>query len=212
VTAPCASTFRRVLAEMTDDSAAAPVPVAVLTQRLAAGEVAAFEEFHSAYCPRLFRYVLVLLRGDEHAARDVLQETLLRVARHARRFDDERTLWDWLARLARTAAADHGRKNSRYRRFLERFTQHAALPAPPDDDALARTLEAALDTLVAPERELLYAKYHRGESVRALAAAQGISEDALESRLARARAALRDLVFRKLRAEETHDSNGHTPR
>ena len=192
---------------MADEPAAPFVPVAVLTQRMAAGEDAAFAEFHAAYFPRIFRYVLVLMRGDEHAAREVVQETLLRVARHVRRFDDERAWWDWLARLARTAAADHGRKGSRYLRFLERFTQHAEPPAPPDDDRLASTLEAELERLPAAERELLRAKYHEGRSVRDLAAAQGVSEAAIESRLARARTTLREQVFKTLRAEESHGHN-----
>ena len=77
-----------------------------LTGRMVKGEEGAFAEFHDAYFSRLFRYALVLMRGDEHAARDVTQETLLRVVRYVRVFRSEQTFWDWLARLARTAAAD----------------------------------------------------------------------------------------------------------
>src|SRR3954469_10257575 len=72
-------------------------PVIVqLTQRMAAGAEDAFREFHAAYFARLSRYVLVLMRADDDAARDVTQETLLRVVRHVRRFETERIFWDWL--------------------------------------------------------------------------------------------------------------------
>src|ERR1051325_3867078 len=81
-----------------------------LTRRLAAGEEAAFREFHVAYFDRLLRYLLVVARGDEDAARDALQETFVRVVRHAKRFDCEDAFWSWLTLLARSAAADGGRK------------------------------------------------------------------------------------------------------
>lgn len=178
-------------------------PVTTLTQRMAAGDDAAFGEFHAAYAPRLFRYLVLCHRGDEHTAADVLQETLLRVVRHARRFDDERVFWDWLARLARTAAADHGRKGGRYRRFLERFGLSQREIMPPDFHELANALDAALDLLPADDAHLLRAKYHYEQSQRELALQLGISEEAVESRLRRARASLKTLSFKILRQQES---------
>src|SRR4051812_2969801 len=67
----------------------APSPIAVLTRRLAAGDEAAFREFPARFFDPLYHFLLVVARGDAHAARDALQETLLRVARHARAFEDE---------------------------------------------------------------------------------------------------------------------------
>src|SRR5215207_3847862 len=89
-----------LLMDGTTADAASALSLAGLTRRMASGEEAAFEEFHAQFAPRLFRYLLVLHRGDEHAASDVLQETLVRVVRHARRFDEEGPFWDWLAKLA----------------------------------------------------------------------------------------------------------------
>jgi RNA polymerase sigma-70 factor, ECF subfamily len=181
-----------------------PSALAALTRRLAAGEDAAFEEFHGLFARRLFRYLLVLLRGDEVAAGDVLQDTLVRVARHVRRFDDEAVFWSWLTRLARSAAADHGRKGGRYRRFLARFSREpAAAPQAPEPGRLARALEQALARLPVAEASLLQAKYHGGESVRAIAARLALSEEAVGSRLARARHQLRRLAFEILHHDES---------
>ena len=69
--------------------------VATLTFRMSKGDEEAFHEFHTQYFRRLFSYILVLTRGDEHAARDIAQETLLRVVRYVRRFEDDE-FWDWL--------------------------------------------------------------------------------------------------------------------
>jgi RNA polymerase sigma-70 factor (ECF subfamily) len=177
-------------------------PLATLTQRMAAGDEAAFAEWHGIYATRLFRYVLVLQRGDEHSAGDVLQETFLRVARHIRRFDEEHAFWDWLAKLARSAAADHGRKRSRYRRFLDLFRAQPPAPAPPELETLAAALEAALAQLPEAEAALLRAKYHDNLSQRDLAARLAISEEALESRMRRAHAALRTRAFQILHEQQ----------
>ena len=171
---------------------------------MAKGDEEAFREFHSAYFGRLFRYVLVLMRGDEHAARDVAQETLLRVVRHVRCFEEEVAFWDWLACLARSAGADHGRRASRYRRLLDVFAQQPAeLSEPMPDGECPGALSKCLDELDENDRALLARKYEEGSSVRELAALHGVTEEAIESRLARTRRALREAVFRHLRHENS---------
>lgn len=188
---------------MESHSAAPQSVVATLTQRMAKGDEEAFREFHAAYFGRLFRYVLVLMRGDEHAARDVAQETLLRVVRYVRRFEEAAMFWDWLARLARSAAADHGRRASRYRQLLEVFArQPPELSEPMPEDECPSALSKCLNALGVNDRALLAQKYEEGSSVRELALSHRVTEEAIESRLARARRVLRDAVFRHLRHEK----------
>lgn len=189
-------------------SVAPPPPVAEsaslpsLTRRMAAGRDDAFREFHAAWFSRIFRYVFVLMRGDEHAACDVTQETLLRVVRHIRAFEAEDEFWGWLTCLARSAAADHGRKVSRYRRLLERFAgENIGLASEPDSD-LSTAIQHGLGQLGEADRLLLQQKYSGGASVRQLAASTGASEAAIESRLARARRELRSIVLRITGHEE----------
>ncbi len=173
-----------------------------LTSRMARGDEDAFRDFHAAWFNRLFRYVLVLMRGDEHAARDVTQETLLRVVRRVRAFDSETIFWDWLTCLARSAAADHGRKAGRYRRLLDWFANRPEpMVAEPAADALESALSNALAELTEPERALLLAKYTERRAVRDIALEAGLSEEAVESRLSRARAALRRMTLKLLRHE-----------
>lgn len=192
------------------DAAAPPASsIAALTAGLAAGEEAAYREFFAAYAGRLRRYLLVVCRGDEQAAADALQETMLRVARHARGFADEDAFWRWLAALARSAAVDGARRRGRYAALLARyvawFRPEPVAVAPADDEGrLNALLDLGLAALPAADRELLRQRYDNRCSVRDLAEAAGISEKAVESRLGRLRAHLRRRLLERL-AHEAKD-------
>ncbi|MFN0069813.1 MAG: RNA polymerase sigma factor [Limisphaerales bacterium] len=181
--------------------------VAALTAGLVAGNDEAYRALHAAYAGRLQRYLIVVCRGDEAATQEALQQTLLRVARHARRFDHEADFWRWLAALARSAAVDAARREHRYaaalRRYLGWLRPPPAEPAGPDPlDRLDTLLAAGLEALPEADRELLLARYRAGRPVHTLAAAAGVSPKAMESRLARLRAQLRARLLDRLAHEE----------
>lgn len=175
--------------------------IALLTRRLAAGEEDAFRQFQSLYFDRLYRFLLVVARGDETQAREALQETLVRVARHARRFDSEDAFWCWLAAIGRNAARDAGRKECRYSALLAKFTRSSQpdSPSPGQDGALAAALEESVEELEPGDRVLLEGKYLDGQRVRELAAQAGLTEKAVESRLLRLRRQLREGILKKLK-------------
>lgn len=178
---------------------AASEDFAAFTRRLANAEDAAWAEAHARYAPRLYRYLLVVTHGDEQAASDALQGTFVRAVRHVHPFPHEEAWWGWLTLLARHTLADSRRATSRWRTLIQRFftsvpPDEAPVPADPWDELL----EGALATLPSAERSLLEQKYYAGTSVRDLAAAEGTSEKAIESRLTRARARLRDELLRHL--------------
>lgn len=184
---------------------APPSPVTALTRGLVRGDEAAYRAFHAAYFDRLFRYLIVVARGDEHAAREALASTLLRVTRHVRAFDDEAVFWSWLTVLARSALADQRRGRRRYLAFLDRFTRHAAtdaesVPEPSDAAApLDSLLAGQLAALPAEDRQLLHWKYRENHSVRAIAERLAATEKSVESRLSRLRARLKTEVLARLR-------------
>jgi RNA polymerase sigma-70 factor, ECF subfamily len=178
-----------------------------LTTALAAGDEEGFREFHAAYFDRLFRYLIVVTRGDEEAARDALQETFTRIVRHARRFDCEEKFWSWLTVLARSAAADAGRKRRSYWRLLTNYARSWIVAESQNeiedaDERLHSTLLDGLKDLNDEDRALIEGKYLGRLSVRDLAARAGVSEKAIESRLTRARRELRKILFERLKNEE----------
>ena len=179
--------------------------ITVLTCGLAAGNEEAFREFHRRYFDRLFRLALVLTRGDQATAGDVLQDTLCRVVQHARRFDDEEAFWCWLVAVTRSAARDAGRKQRRYVALLEDYARRW-LPLQPqpgneDDKRLDELTTQCLDELNAADRALVEGKYLARQSVRDLAERADLTEKAVESRLGRLRQYLRARLLDRLRED-----------
>jgi RNA polymerase sigma-70 factor, ECF subfamily len=176
--------------------------VASLTRRLAAGEDEAFRHFQALYFDRLYRFLLVVARGDETQAREALQETLMRVARHTRHFEDEDAFWNWLRAIGRNSARDAARSRVRYSSLLERFTRTSPSepPAIGQDNVLASALEESVAELEPADRLLIEGKYLDGQSIKELSAQTSLSEKAVESRLLRLRRQLRECILQKLKA------------
>ena len=175
---------------------------------MARGEEAAFRAFYDAYFDRLLRYLLVVTGGNEQAAREALQAAMVRVVRHVRPFDAEDKFWSWLTVLARSALVDESRKQRRWFAFLERFSRHAetenaAINNGEADEKLRDLLVQKVSALPPDDRELIAQKYFLRRSVREIADAQRTTEKAVESKLSRIRAKLKDAVFAGLKNERS---------
>lgn len=169
-----------------------PAPdIAGLTAGLVKGDDRAYQDFFAAYARRLLLYNLALCNGDEEAARELLQQAMIRVAKHARIFENESAFWSWLTVIARSCWIDEHRKRKRYTTFLDFFRRHQPEAIELSDPA--EVFSDLLDTLSPGERELLEDKYVAGHSVRELAAARDTTEKAIESKLSRLREKLRSL-------------------
>lgn len=172
-----------------------------VTRGLAAGDEGAFREFHELYFDRLYRFLLVVTRGQEDQAQEAVQQTFLRVLRYARVFESEEVFWGWLKALARSAARDAGRQRRRYLALLERFALfrrvEAEPPGTPEEDGLRVRLLEGLEKLEASDRRLIDGKYLEGATVKELSGQTGLTEKAVESRLARLRGQLRERLLQR---------------
>jgi len=178
--------------------------VRAVTGALAGGDEGAFDVLHVHCRPRLWRFLLSLCHGREHQAEDVMQETMMRVIRYARPLPSEQALWGWLFRLARSAHVDGLRRERRHaerRRTLEHF--EPASPTPEEaDETLLEYLDEALSGLEPIERSLVEGRYLHRQKTAEMAAEHGLTPKAVESRLARARARLREVMKRKVTRDE----------
>jgi RNA polymerase sigma factor (sigma-70 family) len=181
-----------------------PSPLLTLTTGLARGDDEAWAEFHRTYGPGIFRQLLAATRGDHALASDALQQTYLRVARHARPCEIAPMFAAWLRTVTRTALHDCWRRRRTFWELLRRAplpTEETGTEANADD-VLAEALDFALLQLDPADRLLLEQKYFSSLDVRTLAQQREISPKALESRLTRARAELRQLLLSRLSQHE----------
>ena len=133
--------------------------------------------------------------ADRNEAEDVLQESLLELCRSLSRLKDEKAFLPWLRRLVRNNAADHGRRRGVRREVPLEAAAGRGTPSESGKGMEAaerrRELFAALAGLEEEEREMLTLRHEAGMSLEEISAATGQSLRAVESRLFRARRALR---------------------
>lgn len=172
-----------------------------LLEAARAGNAEALEYLLGRYQGRVLRFSRRMCR-DAEDARDVLQDTLLAMARGIRAFRGDSSLSTWLYTIARS----HCIKKRRRSKFAgaevsldgQGRESAAAVPDPgrgPEEMAAERELGQRLDEALArlePEqREVLVLRDVEGLTAAETAEIVGISVAAVKSRLHRARAALR---------------------
>jgi len=159
------------------------------------GDRAAIELLLERYEPRIYRFGLRMC-GNEDAAREVLQETLLAAFRHLPGFRGDAALSTWLYQIARSFCIKE-RRGARPTTSLDDAPAGQLVdPAPAlDMRAHAREIGLALSRAIAalpPEhREALVLRDVEGLSAEEAAAVAGVEPGALKSRLHRARMAVR---------------------
>lgn len=183
-----------------DDTPDGYPSLADLTRAMAAGDDCAWQHFHRVYGPPLFRHLLGQTRGDHTLAMEAIQGAYLRIARHVHVCDNEVQFAAWLRISARSELLDLRRRRSRFVAALQRWWNSGTVDAtdPGEDTSLLDALDQCRARLDPDIRELLDAKYLRGETVAAIAARTGLSAKAVESRLTRARETLRALLQQEL--------------
>lgn len=172
---------------------------AALLGALRSGESRAFDAIYAHFRPRIFSFLLRLARRRE-VAEDLLQETFVRLATHAKTLADDTVLAAWLFTVARNLWRSHRRW-----RLLdaERLRELGLWPSAPfaesplaltEASETERRLEAALSALPEMYREVLVlVAVERLEPQRA-AEVLGLRPDALRQRLARARGMLSEAL------------------
>jgi RNA polymerase sigma-70 factor (ECF subfamily) len=163
------------------------------------GDAAAYERLLTELLP----FITGIVRGrvgNDPALEDIVQEVLLSIhtARHT--FRPERPLIPWVRTIARNAAIDWARRQTRTRSRASEVDA-ATLPAPERDEresALSRGLERALSNLPRTQREAVVMLKVEGLTVAEAAERAGVTAGALKLRAHRGYRALRDLLGRDL--------------
>lgn len=167
--------------------------LADMTRRLSRGDEAAWRVFHEQQFQRL--HSLAISRGVASCeAAEIVQGVYLRVLRHAKVFRSLDSFQAWLSCLVRCEVIDAGRKKGRRSWLNERFQQWQESKAAADGDMAGDQLEEALLELDEQERSLVRHHYLDGWSQESLAEQHQVSVKAIESKLARLRKRLRQIL------------------
>jgi len=172
------------------------------TKQIARGDEAAFTGFHEQYSLRIYKYLLVLARGNELDAREVLQTVMLKAAKSFKVFDEEPKLWAWLGRLARNAYVDLRRTRNRQGKFVSLDHPDSAVSQPEaSENRMVSAMAQVVENLTPDERELIRSAYVDECPLQALADETGQTYKALESRLGRLRLKIKTQLLNQLRHE-----------
>jgi RNA polymerase sigma factor (sigma-70 family) len=164
----------------------------LLAVRCQLGEPDALDALIARWHPALWSY-LRRVTGNPDAAADALQETWLRILRGLPRLREPARLRSWMFSIARRVLMDRWRTQYAAPVFAEVEPLDLAEPDDRHDAALAaEELQAALDMLPPPERELLALFYLEELSLSELADVLVVPVGTVKSRLFRARRMLRE--------------------
>jgi RNA polymerase sigma factor (sigma-70 family) len=170
------------------------------TRRGAAGLTSAGSDdvmavWYQQYQGPLLSFVLRLTAGDRQQAEDVVQETMVRAWREARRLDDqtERSLMPWLATVARRIVIDEDRrKRARPTEVGGDMVEKPPVADDETDSLLQKMLVIeALQALSAAHREVLNETILRDRTVNEAAEVLRIPVGTVKSRVYYALKALR---------------------
>jgi RNA polymerase sigma-70 factor (ECF subfamily) len=144
----------------------------------------------------LLAYALRRVEQPDDAA-DIVAETFLVAWRRVRDLPPDDEIRLWLYGVARRVLANHHRGGARRVRLGERLRQRitAEVGGDPGTEVPQRlTVQAALNRLGEPDREMLMLTVWEGLQPREVAEVMRVSPNAVRTRLSRARAKLRELV------------------
>jgi len=171
-------------------------PDEVLLERIARGDMAAVSALVSRKLPRLLSLGRRML-NDPAEAEDVAQETLVRTWKQAATWVPGKARIDtWMHRVALNLCYDRlrRRRDTVSPEEVEIVDDAAGPSARLEQAQMARALQNALAQLPERQRTAITLNYYQEMSNIEAAAVMGVSIEALESLLARARRTLRSLM------------------
>jgi len=172
------------------------IPDEEIVERVRAGETALYEVLMRRYNQRLFRVAVSILRDDAEAE-DVMQETYVNAYQHLNQFAGLAKFSTWLTKIAVNEALARLRRRERMggesdleanSRIMNNVT--SGIPDPErqaSDHQLRLVIEASIDSLPDMYRSVFVLRAVEGLSAAETAACLDIGEEAVKTRLHRAR-------------------------
>src|ERR671929_218549 len=160
----------------------------VLARKLGADR--SFERLYKKHAGDVYRYALVVLR-NEADAEDVTQTTFMNAYRALERGERPRAPQNWLIAIAHNVCRQRFRQSQRRPNEVE-LNEELAEAYVEEDSISAEDIRRALGHLGFNQRAALVMRELEGRSYQEIAEILGLSVSAVETRIFRARGALRE--------------------
>jgi RNA polymerase sigma-70 factor (ECF subfamily) len=166
-------------------------PDTALVKAAVSGDVDSFTELCQRYYPAMVAVAHSIL-GDRHLAEDAAQQAFAKAVVKLPQLKKRSKFASWIATICRNAAKDMGRASERAR-AAENPPVRAAGSG--QDDA-TEAVRQALGALAAPAREVIFLRFYDGLSYEQISGVLGISEQAINGRLRRAKKRMAEYLRR----------------
>jgi RNA polymerase sigma-70 factor (ECF subfamily) len=180
-----------------------------IVQRVRNGEHALFEILMRRHNQRVYRTARAVVK-DEAEVEDVMQQAYINAFTHLHQFEDRSEFSTWLTRIALNEAFARRQKMQRLESFSVPGGDGASIEevtsTQPDPERqayaeeLRRVLEHAIDELPESYRTVFMLRDVEGLSTSETGAGLGIGDEAVKTRLHRARAMIRKSVSARVGA------------
>ena len=163
-----------------------------LVKAAAEGNVDSFTELAARYYPAMVA-IAHSITGDRDLAEDAAQQCFAKAAVKLPQLKDYRKFTGWLAAICRNEAKDIIRleNNQRNTETLSEITIDS------NNDESTYVVKNALNKLSNSSREVIYLRYYDGLSYDRISEVLGISEQAINGRLRRAKKKLAQILKRE---------------
>jgi len=166
-------------------------PDSVLVEQAARGDGESFTELCRRYYAAMVAIGHAIIR-DRHLAEDAAQQAFAKAAVHLPKLRRADQFGPWLAAICRNEAKDLARA----RRELLMGDEPAVAEGVPDSGESDKIVREALSHLPAEAKEVIYLRFYDGLSYDRISAVLGISEQAINGRLRRAKKRLAQYLRR----------------
>ncbi len=157
-------------------------PDTTLVEAAIDGDADSFTELCRRYYPAMVAIAHSII-GDRHLAEDAAQQVFAKAAVKLPQLKRKSQFAGWLAAICRNAARDMARS----RETLAVNVDLSAVAANSGHDSTAEVVREALSKLSASAREVIFLRFYDGLSYEQISAVLGISEQAINGRLRRAK-------------------------
>ena len=155
-----------------------------------------FEKVYKEYRVKLFNFLIIKTNGDEHAAEDILSETIYSALLSAPNIKNKEKIFPWLLKIAQNRFYDHLRKEYKNKDLNEKIQENHKINIDNKNEEIGDNeksimLDIALNNVKQKYRKILELKYIEKKSQKEIAKIMNKSRSSIESLIYRAREVLK---------------------